>query len=110
MTTVVLRGRAALAIDAGIEPVPDRNAFGGIALAHNVRSRDEVDEIMATAQRAGATVTRAAEPTSYGGYAGYFADPDGHLWKRPTTPVLRWPTTVRSPSRTFRHRNPRPSI
>ena len=78
---VVLWARAALAKDAGIEPLPDRSAFGGIALAHNVRSPAEVDEIMATAQGAGATVTRAAEPTTYGGYAGYFADPDGHLWE-----------------------------
>ena len=78
---VVLWGRAALAEDAGIEPVPDRTAFGGIALAHNVRSPGEVDEIMVTAQAAGATITRAAQPTSYGGYAGSFADPDGHLWE-----------------------------
>jgi len=78
---VVLWGRAALADDAGINPVPDRTAFAGIALAHNVRSPGEVDEIMTTAQEAGATVTRPAQPTSYGGYAGYFADPDGHLWE-----------------------------
>ncbi len=78
---VVLWGRAALAEDAGIESVPDRDAFAGIALAHNVRSPGEVDEIMAAAQQAGATVTRTAQPTSYGGYAGYFADPDGHLWE-----------------------------
>lgn len=78
---VVLWGRAALANDAGIDPGADRKGFAGIALAHNVRSPAEVDEVMATAQRAGATVTRAAEATSYGGYAGYFADPDGHLWE-----------------------------
>lgn len=77
---VVLWGRAALANDAGVEPGAQRG-FAGIALAHNVRSPAEVDEIMATAQRAGATITRAAEATSYGGYAGYFADPDGHLWE-----------------------------
>ena len=78
---VVLWGRAALADDAGINPVPDRTAFSGIALAHNVRSPGEVDEIMTTAHEAGATVTRPAQPTAYGGYAGYFADPDGHLWE-----------------------------
>jgi uncharacterized protein len=78
---VVLWGRADLAKDAGVESAGERSAFGGIALAHNVRSPGEVDEIMATAQRGGATVTRAAESTSYGGYAGYFADPDGHLWE-----------------------------
>ena len=78
---VVLWGRNELAKDAAVESAPDRGDFCGIALAHNVRSPDEVDEIMGAAQRAGATVTRAAEPTSYGGYAGYFADPDGHLWE-----------------------------
>jgi predicted lactoylglutathione lyase len=78
---VVLWARAALANDAGLEAGAGRNAFTGIALAHNVRSPAEVDEIMATAQRAGAIITRAAETTSYGGYAGYFADPDGHLWE-----------------------------
>ena len=78
---IVLWGRDELAKDAAVESTPNKNAFRGIALAHNVRSPGEVDEIMAAAQRAGATVTRAAEPTSYGGYAGYFADPDGHLWE-----------------------------
>jgi uncharacterized protein len=77
---LVLWGRAALAADAG---VPDAGAggFGGTALAHNVRSRDEVDQILADAVAAGATLTKPAAETSYGGYAGYFADPDGHLWE-----------------------------
>ncbi len=86
---VVLWGRADLAKDAGVESTGNQSAFGGIALAHNVRSPGEVDEIMATAQRAGAVVTRAAERTSYGGYAGYFADPDGHLWEVAHNPA--WP-------------------
>jgi predicted lactoylglutathione lyase len=78
---VVLWGRAALAADAGV-PDPDRRReFSGMALAHNVRSRDEVDAVIATAERAGARTTRPAADTFYGGYAGYFADPDGHLWE-----------------------------
>ena len=77
---VVLWGRENLANDAGV-PLEPPVAFGGIALAHNVRSPGEVDAILATAQSAGATITRRAEETSYGGYAGYFADPDGHLWE-----------------------------
>ena len=77
---LVLWGRDELAADAGIT---DSNAdgFGGIVLAHNVRSRDEVDQILAAAASAGATVTSDASETFYGGYAGCFADPDGHLWE-----------------------------
>ncbi|MCW3817794.1 VOC family protein [Micromonospora sp. DR5-3] len=77
---VVLWGRDKLAADAGLT---DRGAggFGGLGLAQNVRSREEVDEILRRAAEAGATVTRPAGETFYGGYAGYFADPDGHLWE-----------------------------
>jgi catechol 2,3-dioxygenase-like lactoylglutathione lyase family enzyme len=81
---VVLWGRDALAVDAGMGAAGANGAapsFGGVALAHNVRTRDEVDTILAAAARAGATVTRRAAETFYGGYAGYFADPDGHLWE-----------------------------
>jgi predicted lactoylglutathione lyase len=77
---VVLWGSDKLAADCGM---PERPAggFDGIALAHNVRSNDEVDELVATAERAGATVTRAPARTFYGGYAGIFLDPDGHAWE-----------------------------
>lgn len=76
---VVLWGRAELAADCA---VPDTGAsFGGIALAHNVGSRAEVDDVLLAAAHAGATVTRPAAETSYGGYAGVFTDPDGHPWE-----------------------------
>ncbi|MFE9205599.1 VOC family protein [Micromonospora sp. NPDC007230] len=77
---VVLWGRDKLAEDAGLT---DRGAdgFGGLGLAQNVRSRAEVDEILHQAAEAGATVTRPARETFYGGYAGYFTDPDGHPWE-----------------------------
>ncbi|HEY8720335.1 VOC family protein [Pengzhenrongella sp.] len=82
---LVLWSRAKLALDAGVpdERVPDGGppGFGGMVLAHNVRSPAEVDEVMATARTAGATITCPAATTFYGGYAGYFADPDGHLWE-----------------------------
>lgn len=87
---VVLWGRAELAADAGIEDPPVAGAtggtggtggFGGVALAHNVRSAEEVDALVETARRAGATVTREPAPTFYGGYAAYFRDPDGHVWE-----------------------------
>ncbi len=77
---VVLWGRDKLADDAG---VVDRNtdASVGVALAHNVGSPADVDEVLAEAAAAGGTITRPAGRTFYGGYAGYFADPDGHLWE-----------------------------
>ncbi|GAB3354416.1 VOC family protein [Modestobacter lapidis] len=76
---VVLWGRAALAADACVEDTGA--AFGGTALAHNVRSPAEVDAVLAEAAAAGATVSRPAARTFYGGYAGCFADPDGHVWE-----------------------------
>ena len=77
---VILWARHKLAGDAGVE---DREAggFGGLALAHNVRSRAEVDGVLAEAASAGAEITQAARETFYGGYAGYFTDPDGHAWE-----------------------------
>jgi predicted lactoylglutathione lyase len=77
---VVLWSRAALAADCGVAD-PGPVGFGGIVLAHNVRSRGEVDDIVAAGRAAGATVTRAPTETFYGGYAGALADPDGHLWE-----------------------------
>lgn len=76
---VVLWDRAELAADAGVD---DAGAsFGGIALAHNVRSTDEVDQLLATAAEAGATITQPARTTFYGGYAGCFVDTEGHAWE-----------------------------
>jgi uncharacterized glyoxalase superfamily protein PhnB len=77
---VVLWGRSKLAVDTGIEDVAS-HGFDGVALAQNVRSPDEVDALLAAAVAAGATLTRPAAPTFYGGYAGYFRDPDGHVWE-----------------------------
>ncbi|SBT54859.1 VOC family protein [Micromonospora narathiwatensis] len=77
---VVLWGRDKLADDAGLT---DRgtDGFGGLSLAQNVRTREEVDELLRVAAEAGAAITRPARETFYGGYAGYFTDPDGHLWE-----------------------------
>jgi catechol 2,3-dioxygenase-like lactoylglutathione lyase family enzyme len=77
---VILWGRENLANDARVPASPPVR-FGGIALAQNVRSPEEVDNVLAAARAAGATITKPAENTFYGGYAGYFADPDGHLWE-----------------------------
>ena len=76
---VVLWARDKLAADAGVDD--DGSTFGGIVLAHNVRSRHDVDALVDRAATAGATVTRPPSDTFYGGYAGCFQDPDGHLWE-----------------------------
>jgi uncharacterized protein len=75
---VALWGRAELAEDSGVE---DSGGWGGIALAHNVRSPGEVDAVLAEAESAGATVTRPGAETFWGGYSGAFTDPDGHAWE-----------------------------
>lgn len=84
---LVLWGRNKLAEDAGIDD-ERRDGFGGIALAHNVRSRADVDGVLAEAANAGAEITRAASETFYGGYAGSFTDPDGHVWEIAYNPGL----------------------
>ena len=76
---LVLWARSKLADDMGI---PDDHArWGGFALAHNVRSREEVHEVIERARENGAEVTRDPADTFYGGYAGAFRDLDGHAWE-----------------------------
>jgi predicted lactoylglutathione lyase len=77
---VVLWGRDKLADDSGVTD-SGNDGFGGIALAHNVRSPTDVDAIITAAADAGATVTRSPADTFYGGYAGCFTDLDGHVWE-----------------------------
>jgi uncharacterized protein len=86
---LVLWSREKLADDMGIDD--SAGGWGGIALAHNVGSRDEVDAIVERARGAGARVTREPAETFYGGYAGGFRDPDSHLWEiahNPGFPLL----------------------
>jgi len=82
---LILWGRAKLAGDSGVPDhgVPDQGlgGFDGVVLAHNLRSRAEVDALMADAAAAGAEITQPARETFYGGYAGCFRDPDGHVWE-----------------------------
>lgn len=77
---LVLWHQDKLAKDVGVDQVRVEG-FRGVNLAHNVRGPDEVDAIVAAAETAGATVTRAPATTFYGGYAGYFNDLDGHSWE-----------------------------
>jgi catechol 2,3-dioxygenase-like lactoylglutathione lyase family enzyme len=53
----------------------------GFTIGHNVSSKSEVDDVMEQARKAGATIFKEAQDTFYGGYAGYFQDPDGHVWE-----------------------------
>jgi uncharacterized protein len=75
---LALWDRAKLAEDSGVE---DSGGWGGVTLAHNVGSPEEVDAIMAQARAAGAAIPRSAGETFWGGYSGVFVDPDGHPWE-----------------------------
>ena len=74
-----LWSRAKLAADMGV--ADDGARWGGIALAHNVASDAEVDQVIEAARANGAEICREPAPTFYGGYAGAFRDPDGHVWE-----------------------------
>lgn len=74
-----LWSRSDLAEDAGL--APNERGFGGITLAYNARSKKDVDAVLAEAERAGARILKPAKDTPWGGYSGYFADPDGHPWE-----------------------------
>jgi len=87
-TWLALFGWDALAEDAG-QPA-EGSGFRGMSLAHNVESREAVDQVMAQAAAAGARLVKPAQDTFWGGYAGYFADPDGHLWEIAWNPFF-WP-------------------
>jgi len=78
-TVLGLYPRDLLATDAKVSAAG--SGFGGIALAHNVASKAEVDAAFVVAARAGATILKTPEVAFWGGYSGYFSDPDGYLWE-----------------------------
>jgi uncharacterized protein len=78
-TWLGLYGRDALAEDATVSS--EGHGFGAIALAHNVESQEQVDEVVNQALAAGATLAKKPQKVFWGGYSGYFKDPDGHLWE-----------------------------
>jgi len=82
---VALWGRGQLAEDSVVEDAP---GWGGVTLAHNVRSPEEVDRVIDDARAAGATIGREGAETFWGGYSGVFIDPDGHPWEVAHNP--RW--------------------
>jgi uncharacterized glyoxalase superfamily protein PhnB len=78
--------RTSIAHDANVARTPPSPT--DFTLGHNMRTRSEVDEVMAQAERAGARIVKRAADTFWGGYAGYFQDPDGHLWEVLWNPQL----------------------
>jgi uncharacterized protein len=78
---------ASIAHDSGFEAGAVNPAQ--MTIGHNVSSRSEVDHVMQQAKHAGANIVRPAQETFWGGYAGYFQDPDGHLWEVVWNPQLR---------------------
>ena len=78
--------RESLAHDIGVAKTP--RSVTELSIGHNVRSEQEVDAIMQQAAASGATIVKAAHKTFWGGYGGYFADPDGHLWEVVFNPSL----------------------
>jgi catechol 2,3-dioxygenase-like lactoylglutathione lyase family enzyme len=83
---VALWPRKSLSHDSGL-PV-GKPSETDVCLAHNVRSQAEVDSVMAEAKAAGATIVKPAQKTFWGGYAGYFSDPDQHLWEVAWNPQM----------------------
>jgi catechol 2,3-dioxygenase-like lactoylglutathione lyase family enzyme len=81
--------RASLAHDSGIPQDPP--SATELSLGHNVSSREEVDRVMEEARAAGAGIVKEAAETFWGGYAGYFQDPDGHLWEVAWNPHFEVP-------------------
>jgi len=84
-TALALYPRHLLAKDACVE---DLGGYGGITLAQNVSSKEEVDRALSQAVLAGGTLLKAAGNTEWGGYSGYFADPDGHPWEVAWAPIF----------------------
>lgn len=85
-TWLGLYGREALAEDATVSA--EGEGFESFALAHNVSSEKEVDEVVAQAMNAGATLVKKPQKVFWGGYSGYFKDPDGHLWEVAYNPLF----------------------
>ena len=81
-----LYGRDALAEDAGVPA--DGSGFNGFSLAHNVASEAEVEQVIGQAVAAGATLIKPAQKVFWGGFSGYFADPDGYLWEVAHNPLF----------------------
>lgn len=78
--------RSSIAADTGLKTNPPSSTE--FTIGHNVDSQTEVDEVMAQAAKAGAAIVKPGQVTFYGGYAGYFKDPDGHIWEVVFNPAI----------------------
>lgn len=78
-STLALYAWDALAADAGVPA--EGSGFRGLTLSYIADTREEVDEMLARAERAGGRLVKPGQPASWGGYSGHFSDPDGYLWK-----------------------------
>ena len=85
-TALALYPRKLLAEDAKLK---DNGGFGGITIAQNVTTREEVDVALSDAVKAGGTLLKTAREAEWGGYSGYFADPDGHPWEVACNPFFK---------------------
>jgi uncharacterized glyoxalase superfamily protein PhnB len=84
---LALYPRKSLAHDANVPQTPPSTTE--LSIGHNVSNKDEVDVVMAQAKEAGANIIKPAQKTFWGGYAGYFTDPDGHLWEVVWNPQMK---------------------
>lgn len=80
-TCLALYPAEKLATDISPDFPKKRSRFNGITLAHNTRTKDEVQELLEHAEEAGGKIEKPAQKTSWGGYGGYFSDPDGYIWE-----------------------------
>ncbi|MFP4346082.1 MAG: VOC family protein [Anaerolineales bacterium] len=80
-TVLAIYPLAELAADVDPTLPAERSGFSGVTLAHNVRSREAVDRVLSEIEEAGGRIVKPAQETFWGGYSGYFADPDGHYWE-----------------------------
>lgn len=87
-TKLALYGMKNLCADISPDTEPAAGGFGGITIAHNVHFKEDVAEVLATAERAGAMIVKPAQDVFWGGHSGYFRDPDGHHWEIAWNPIL----------------------
>lgn len=101
---LALFARSALAVDAGVTDTHPEGGFSGVSCAINLAAPAAVDAALAHASQCGARLIKSAHETFWGGYSGYFADPDGHLWEvahNPHWPLNEngWPTLPPPPAK-----------
>jgi hypothetical protein len=69
---------------------PEGGGFSGVTLAYNTRSQEEVDAVLQAVEKVGATIVRPASHVFWGGYSGYFSDPEGYLWEVAWNPFFQF--------------------